>query len=572
MIDKKAKEEIKKIAIKNALDYGKAREGTVINGALSKFPELKSEIRELSLAVKAEVERVNKLKKEDLEEEASGYLKEFEAKEKEKAEKSAKPKMVLEGATKGNFLTRFAPAPNGYMQVGNGKAAFLEREFADIYSGKVALYFDDTNPEMDKQEFVDAFKKDLKWLGIDFDMEYYASDNIEALYGYASKLIDAGKVYVCMCEVEKIKEDRAAGRDCPHRSQKPKKNSELWKEMLDGKLKNAILRFKGDMKSLNTVMRDPTFFRIKDEPHYRQGIKYRVWPTYDFNTPIMDSIKGVTDAMRSKEYELRDELYHTLLKALDLRDPRIHSFSRLDIENNLTSKRKIKELMKQKVLWGWDDPRLVTIAGLRRRGVSPKAIKEFVLRFGLSKSDAKVNIEMLLAENRKIIDSTSKRLFFVDKPLKLAVKGIPKNKIEIKIRAHPNEDLGYREYKLNGAFFINAYDADNLRTGDQIRLKDAFDIIIENAKGNTLEASYTAKEKKEAKKVQWVGQESYVRCKALMVGDLLRDDSFSKESLKVVEGYAEAYVNELDEGDHVQFERFGFFKFDKRKEMSFISL
>lgn len=571
MVDKGVEEEIRKIALKNALDYGKARDGTVLNGVLSKFPELKQKIKELSKAVKLEVERINCLSREEIEKEAGEYKEEFELKEKEKAIRTSKPKMELEGAAEGKFATRFPPAPNGYMHIGHAKAAFMEREFADIYSGNLWLYFDDTNPEMDAQEFVDAFKKDLEWLGIGFDKEYYASDNIEKLYEYAVSLIKSGHAYVCLCDPKTMKENRKEGSECKHRTQKTEKNKELWGNMLE-KSGEGILRFKGDMKSPNTVMRDPTLFRIKEESHYRQGRRYRVWPTYDFNTPIMDSLNGVTDALRSKEYELRDELYYVLLDLLKLRKPRVHSFARLDIENNITSKRKLKELIKGGELWGWDDPRLVTIAGLRRRGITSEAIKKFVLRFGLSKTDSKVKIDMLLAENRKIVDKKAKRLFFIEKPFRLRVEGIPKEHLEIKMRLHPNEDLGYRRYKLTGEFFINTYDANTLINGDQVRLKDAFDIRIEKKTDKEITARYLGKQGKEARKLHWVDGGSRVKCKVFRIGELLDGDTFNKESMAVVEGYVEGYANELDEEDVVQFEGIGFHKLDSKKQISFISM
>ncbi len=572
MISKAAEMEIKKAAIKNALDYGKARESTVINGVLSKFPELKSQMRELALRAKSETERINELGIEELKIEAAEYSDEFRAREQERAARTAKPKMELPGATKDTFVTRFPPEPNGYMHIGHAKVCFMEREFADIYRGRIGLYFDDTNPEAERQEFIDAYKRDLEWLGITFDTEYYASDNIEALYAYAEKLIGKGGAYVCSCDSETISEGRKAGKACEHRSQTPEKNTELWKGMLSGSLTSSILRLKGEINSDNTAMRDPTLFRIKKETHYRQGKKYSLWPTYDFNTPIIDSIKGVTDAIRSKEYELRDEVYYRVLDMLDLRKPRIHSVARLEIENNMTSKRKINELIGKKLLWGYDDPRLVTIAGLRRRGISPKAIKEFVMRFGMSKSDSKVKIEMLLAENRKLIENTSKRLFFIKDPTRIEVNGIPESAAALKIRAHPSEDLGYREYRVGSVFFINAYDAIKLKKGDRVRLKDAFDIRASGVEGNSITASYIEGADKGSPKLQWVSEGSAVRCKAIMIGDLLQGDAFNKESMVAVDGLIESHLLELREGDTVQLERLGFFKLDSKGENVLISI
>ncbi len=576
MISKAAELEIKKAAIKNALGYGKARESTVINGVLSKFPELRSEMRELALRAKAETERVNALGADELKREADEYSEEFRAHEEERAARTAKPKMELPGATKGSFVTRFPPEPNGYMQIGHAKVCFMEREFADIYEGSIGLYFDDTNPEVEKQEFVDAFKKDLEWLGIRFDTEYYASDNIRMMYDHAQKLISGGWAYVCACSPETVKENRSASKECEHRANTAERNLKMWEDMLAGGALDAtesrILRLRAEMSSENTAMRDPTLFRIKKQEHYRQGKKYAVWPTYDFNTPIMDSAKGVTDAIRSKEYELRDEVYYRILDLLGLRKPRIHSVARLEIENNMTSKRKINELISRKLLWGYDDPRLVTIAGLRRRGIAPRAIREFVMRFGMSKSDSKVKIEMLLAENRKLIENTSKRLFFIRDPKKIEVRGIPKAAAAVKIRAHPTVDLGYREYNLDSVFFINAYDAINLKKGDRVRLKDAFDIKISGVEDNSITASYINGVDKDSPKLQWVNEGGYVKGKAIIIGDLLHAEAFNKESMVVVEGLVESHLLELRVGDTVQLERLGFFKLDSKEENVLISI
>ena len=573
MVSDAAREEIRKIALKNAMDYGKARESTVINGTLSKFPELKSEMKDLASCVREEVARINSLDKKALDAEAAPFIGEYAAKERERAEKTAKPKMVLEGAEKGKFTTRFPPEPNGYMQIGHAKVVFMEREFTDIYEGRMGLYFDDTNPEAERQEFVDAFEKDLGWLGIKFDTEYYASDNIEVLYGYAETLIGQGDAYVCGCSPDAVKEGRKNRSECEHRSNSPEENAKAWAGMLAGREKKAILRLKGDMKSENTAMMDPTLFRIKEAPHYRQGSKYSVWPTYDFNTPIVDSMKGVTAAIRSKEYELRDEVYYRVLDLLRLRKPRIYSVARLEIKNNVTSKRKINELIKNGLISGYDDPRLVTITALRRRGIMPAAIKSFVLRFGMSKTDSKVGIDMLLAENRKLIDHESKRMFFIKDPRRLEVKGIPENLSVLRMKAHPSEDLGFREYRQNGVFFINSYDAINLNIGDVARLKDAFDIRIDGIEGDSIAASYTEAGSRDFPKLQWVSEGSYVKAKAVAVGDLLKEDgAFNEQSLSVTEGLVEGHASSLSEGDTVQLERMGYFKLDDKNEMSFISI
>lgn len=570
--DEEIAEEITKATVKNAINYGKARESTVLNSILSKFPEMRPKIKDLSKKISAEVARINSLSPEEIKTEGLKYNEEFASERKEKIEKTSKPKMVLEGAENGTFVTRFPPAPNGYMHIGHAKAVFMEKEFSRIYNGKINLYFDDTNPETDRQEYVESFKKDLEWLNISFDAEYYASDNIEKMYSFASDLIKKGKAYVCDCPSEEISEKRSKGIDCTHKEKPIEKNLSGWEKMLSDKNYPAILRYKGDIKDQNTALRDPTLFRVKQNAHYRQGAKYWVWPTYDFNTPIMDSMMGVTDVLRSKEYELRDRLYYEILVGLGLRLPRLHSFARLEINDNITSKRKLKELISKNLLWGFNDPRLVTIAGLRRRGIQPKAIMEFVLRFGMSKTDSKVGIEMLLAENRKLIDNKSPRLFFIKDPIKITITGIPDAKRKIEMKSHPSESLKHRRYNLSDIFFINSYDALNLRNGDTIKLKDSFSIKICNIGKDNIEANYLSEIAEDAAKIPWVNQDNYLEADLFEIGNLLENEKFNEKSMLSTKGFIESYAGGIEEGGTVQLERIGFFKLDSKEKMAFIGI
>jgi len=565
-----AREIIRKLAIKNAIDYGKADYKAVLGKAIAKVPGAKENMQELSKLVNEIVSEINALPKEKIAEEYSKYSEEFEEEEKKKVEES-KPKLILPGATVGNFATRFPPEPSGYMHIGHAKVAFLEREFANIYNGKLFLYFDDTNPEKEKQEYVDAFKKDLEWLGINFDDEYYASDNLEKIYEYAIKLIKNGKAYVCMCDPETIRRNRFNGVECVHRRHSIEENLKLFEDMLNGKFEEggAVLRFLGDMQSKNTAMRDPTLIRIKKTPHYRQGNKYILWPTYDFNTPIMDSIHGVTDVIRSKEYELRTELNLAILDALQLRKPRIHHEARLVIKDVPTQKRVINKLIKDGIVSGFDDPRLVTIAALRRRGITPEAIKKFVLRFGMSRVESTMDINMLLDENRKIIDKTAKRLFGVIDPIELEVRGI--GKVHVKLRLHPNVDMGYREYDVGNSLYIGKSDALNLKKGEQIRLKDLYNVEIEEV-GDRIIVKYIGNNAIEAQKIQWVDKANCVSAYFITPKPLLVNNEINKDSLEIEKGLAEKYIEMIKKDEVVQFERIGFFKLDNEEKKELIRL
>jgi glutamyl-tRNA synthetase len=400
-------------------------------------------------------------------------------------------------------------------------------------------------------------------------------------WGYAStmnishikKLVELGKAYACDCAQEKLKEDRFNGIECKHRSHTKEANTKLFDEMLAGKHEedSTIIRFKGDMKSNNTALRDPTIARIKKDKHYRQGNKYVVWPTYDINTPVIDSIRGVTDVIRSKEFELRDELARQILEALGMRVPRIHSEARLVIKNNITHKSALNKLIKSNDVEGWDDPRLVTIAGLRKRGVQPQAIKSFVLRFGMSKMDGKVGMDMLLAENRVIIDGMAKRLFAIEDPIEVHVNGIPPELKKAVLKLHPTKNLGTREVNISNKFLITHDDAKTLKEGFLFRLKDLFNVKVEKT-GLVIHAQFAGNENIDAPKFQWVNADDKVTCKLIRIGDLVIDEVFNPKSLIESTAYAERYVDELKRNEIVQFERVGFFKLDDFNEKSFIGL
>jgi len=270
---------IRKYALKNAIDYGKADVGSVLGKVI---PGAKGiPVPELRKEVEAVVAAINKLKKSELEKEYAPFEREFLERAKETAEKTAKPKLVIEGAQEGKVFTRYPPEPGGYMTLGNAKQCLLSDELAKVYRGQIFLYFDDTNPEKCKQEYVDGIKRDTSWLGIKFGKEYYASDYIDKEYEMCRKLFEKDHAYVCMCSPDKLKKDRFSKIECEHRKQKAKENLALFEKMLGGKFDEggALVRLKGDMRSENTTLRDPAIFRIKKAEHYRQGNKYIVWPT-----------------------------------------------------------------------------------------------------------------------------------------------------------------------------------------------------------------------------------------------------------------------------------------------------
>jgi glutamyl-tRNA synthetase len=566
---KETKALIRKYAIKNAMDYGKAQAGNVLGKVARSVP--KGEVDALKALVNEVVKEVNSLPKGELLKEYEAYEDEFIAQYERKVEATSKPRMVLDGAVEGSFATRFPPEPSGYMHIGHAHIAFLAREFANIYKGQAFLYFDDTDPEKESQEFVDSFKRDLGWLGIKFDKEYYASDSIEKLYEYAKVLIKEGKAYACECPGEETKKNRFAGIECIHRNAPSGESAKKFEMMLANKYdeEKISIRFRGDMKSDNTALRDPTIMRIKRAPHYRQGNKYVVWPTYDFNTPINDSMNGVTDAIRTNEFALRDELYNAILDSLKLRKPRLHLHARLPIKGNISGKRELNRLIKEGYIKGYDDPRLTTIIALRRRGIQPEAIQKFVLGFGMSKSESSVDLTALLAYNKKIIDRHAKRLYYVSAPVDIELKDF--DKVETDIPLHPSEDMGSRKSTLKERVYITGDDASQLKDGDVVKLKGAFCIRVSREEDSWTGRMVLLESEAGIKVIQWISDGGYLKCSVLMPEAPLDDDgNFRKDSLKKNNGYIEEYASNLKKGEIVQLERFGFCILDDKENMQFI--
>ena len=558
----------RKYAVKNAVDYGRADATAVLSKVIPRAKELKLSMQEVRRIVEGAVKAANSLSKNELEKAYEQYEEEFEEGAKQKAEKTSKPRIELDRKIIGNVATRFPPEPSGYIHIGHTKQLFLSKAIAERYNGKLFLYFDDTNPKKEKWEYVEAIKKDLEWLGVGFDREYYASDNVEKMYEHARKLIKNGNAYVCECIQDEIKVKRFKGEECKHRSNSPFLNEDLFEGMLSGNYaeNSVVVRLKFDMRASNTVMRDPTIMRVITMPHYKQGDRYAVWPTYHLNTPIMDSANGVTDAIRSKEYELSTELYKTILEMLGLRVPEVHLIARLRIRDNVVQKRTLRRMIEEKQISGYDDPRLMTIQALRRRGILPKAIEEFALRFGLSKTESNVDITLLLDQNKKLIDPIAKHLFYVEDPIKMEISGQAEKVAKLALSPGSEE---YRSYEVDGVY-VSRSDLPSFKRDSIIALKDFARVKIDEVKENAIKAE-SASSNSFDKIVQWVPQNHSIKCKVLIPSNLLNPDgSFNKDSLKESNGFVEDYAAQLNNGDIVQFERFGFCILDNKEKFEFI--
>ncbi len=553
---------ILKHTLANAFSHeGKASEGAVLGKLIAENSKLKADIENLRKEIKKVVADVNKLKPAAQEKKLHEIWPEFFTQEK-KEESRELPE--LPNAQKEKVVLRLPPEPNGYMHIGHAMSFFFNYYYAQKYSGKLILRFEDTNPEAEQAEFYKSIKEDIDWLGIKYDVVKNNSDDIETFYSAAEKLVKLGAAYVCTCDVETMRKNRFDGKECVHRKYSAAENLDLWKKMFhEFKVGQAILRLKGDMKAGNSVMRDPTLFRIVEHAHPLQKNKYRVWPLYDFANAIEDAICGVTHVLRSAEFMQRDEMQNKLRGLLGYENPVIISYSRVNFAGSPTSKRKILDLMDKKIVKEWDDPRLVTIRALRRRGILPQAIFNTALNVRMTLASTTIDWDMLAAENRKLLDKIANRYFFVPGPIKVEVKNAPTKVFFMKL--HPDfAERGERKQKALGTFFVPSDDIEKLKTGDIFRLKDAYNIKIETMDSKVVRGIFAGNEPLEnTPKVQWTNAKG-IPAELIVSGQLVgKDENPLPDSMKVIKGVCEEDCKNLKAGDVVQFERFGFVKIEK---------
>jgi glutamyl-tRNA synthetase len=557
---------IKATVLKNALEYkGKSRVDTVIAKVIGSRPDLRSNLENLIPKITEIVQKINALPLAD----QKALLEKVSPRdphEKKTTERSQAHLPPLEGAEVGSVITRFPPEPSGYPHIGHAKAAIIDEEYARMYNGKLILRFDDTNPLNEKLEYYEAISEGLEWLGVKPDIVKNSSDDIRMLHEYGKKLIFAGGGYVCICAQKTIHDLRAKGLPCDCRKDSILALDRL-KKMFDGSFEqnDAVIRFKGDMSDQNTAMRDPTLFRIIEDEHPKLGNTTRVWPTYDFAAPLEDSLDGVTHAMRTKEYELRNALYFAILDRLGLRKPLMIEFSRLEFNGVPVSKRKIKPLIEKGIIKSWSDPRLPTLMGIKRRGFLPEAIRKFVLSLGLTLAETKPPVEALEAFNRKIIDSNCMRLFFVKDPIELQIQNAASK--EITLKNHPNADLGTRKVLVSNSFYIAGEDAAKLDIDDEIRLMDLYNIKIikidsEQHKKVLIAAAIGEAIKQGIPKIQWVAKNDIIPYNVMISRELYLGEKYNTNSLEICKGYAESFVSTLKPDTRIQFVRFGFCRVD----------
>jgi len=417
------------------------------------------------------------------------------------------------GKNDGRVHTRFPPEPNGYLHIGHAKSICLNFGLANEFNGKCNLRFDDTDPSKESMEYVDSIKEDVRWMGFDWeDREYYASDYFEQLFEYAVQLIKAGKAYVDSLSADQIREYRGTltepGKNSPYRERSVAENLDLFERMRAGEFENGehVLRAKIDMASPNIIMRDPTLYRIKHVAHYRTGKMWCIYPMYDFTHCLSDSIEGITHSNCTLEFESNRELYDWVLDNLDVFHPQQIEFARLNLNFTVLSKRKLIRLVDEAHVDGWDDPRMPTISGVRRRGYPPEALRNFCDRIGVAKADSTVDMALLEYCVREYLNKTAPRVMGVLRPLKVIIDNYPAGEVEELEAINNPEDpsQGVRQVPFSRELFIEREDFMEeppkkffrLAPGREVRLRYAYfitcvDVVKDPATGDVIELHCT---------------------------------------------------------------------------------
>ena len=568
--DKALRELIRKNALLNALQHGgKAQAGAIVGRIIGEKQELKTKAKELSALINKVVNEVNSLsikeQKQIVEEKWPEILK------KEKAEEKEKRLPPLPNADKyAQIVTRFSPNPDCVLHLGSARAIILSHEYACLYKGKFMLRFEDTDPKVKKPvlKFYDFIREDLDWLRCKADEEYIQSDRLPIYYEYAERLLREGNAYVCECQPEKFRKKTLSRKACDCRDLPTTKNLERWQRMLEGGYAEgeAVVRVKTDIEHPNPAVRDWPALRIIDAekyPHPRVGSKYRVWPLYNMAAGVDDHLMGVTHVIRGKEHLTNQVRQEYMYRHLGWKYPEAIHYGRLKITGAFLSKSKIVQGVREGTYTGWDDPRLATFAALRKRGITPDAIKKMIVDVGPKTADVTLSWENLYAYNRKILDPQSNRYFFVSEPIELKVKNVPKV-FKAKLPLHPEKpEGGFREYTVTpkreeGAaiFWIAKRDADAAAVGKVIRLMELFNVKMESVNADSVEASsvseaYEEARKAKAKLIHWIPKGEEIPCQVVM------------PDAAVNEGIAESACKKLKPNTVIQFERFGFVRVDK---------
>ncbi len=507
---------------------------------------------------------------------------------------------LANGISKDKLRFRFPPEPNGYLHIGHTKAIGISFGLGEKYNAPVNLRFDDTNPAKEEQEYVDAIKEDIAWLGYTWDKELFSSDYFQQLYNWAIVFIKEGKAYIDSQSSEAMAEQKGTptqpGVDGPYRNRSVAENLDLFERMKNGEFEEGshILRAKINMQHNNMLMRDPIMYRVLKKHHHRTANDWCIYPMYDWTHGESDYIEQISHSLCSLEFKPHRELYDWFLDQVVARDklrPKQREFARLNLSYTIMSKRKLLQLVEEKIVNGWDDPRMPTISGLRRRGYTPNAIRKFVETVGVAKRDNIIDVSLLEFCIREDLNKTAPRVMAVLDPIKLVITNYPVDKEEWLEAENNQEDesAGYRKVPFSRELYIEKADfkeeASNkffrLKLGGEVRLKNAYIIkaesVIKDADGNITEVHCTYSEdtsKRVKGTLHWVSIKHAVKAEVREYDRLFNDeapdshqdksymDFINPNSLKLVEAFVEPSLKESKVGDRFQFQRLGYFNVD----------
>lgn len=570
--DAELKEFIRKTALLNAVKHdGKAQAGPIIGKILGEKAELRTKVKELSDLINEVLFEVNNLSLSQQHQIVEEKWPETLLKEKVEEEKRLPPLSNVEKYAQ--VVTRFSPNPDCVLHLGSARAIVLCYEYAQLYKGKFILRFEDTDPKVKRPilEFYDRIREDLAWVGCKPNEEHIQSDRIPIYYEYVEKMLKDGNAYVCTCKSEVFREKTLARAACNCRDLSRDEHLLRWRRMLDGVYREgeAVVRVKTDLDHPNPAVRDwpaARVIEIEKCPHPRVGAKYRVWPLYNLACGVDDHLLGITHIIRGKEHLTNQVRQEFMYRHLGWKYPEAIHYGRLKITGAYLSKSKIVQGIREGMFSDWDDPRLATFAALRRRGITPEAIKKMIVEVGPKTNDVVLSWENLYAHNRKILDPTAERYFFVQDPIELTVSSIPRG-FDVKLHLHPEHpERGFREYVIepdgdgkSAKLWISGNDINPSKTGKVMRLMELFNVKIEKASIYSAEASFVSESYEEARQlkaqlIHWIPVGQDFPCEVVM------------PDASIIEGIAEGICKRLKPNAAIQFERFGFVRIDQINE------
>jgi len=540
------KDVILKHTLLNAVEHeGKADTGAVIKKVIAEKPEMRNQIKEVIEEIRKIVGEVN-----------SWSIDEQKKKIEEMKIKIEKKKFVvglpeLLNAKRGKVVMRLAPYPSGPLHIGNARMIILNDEYVKKYKGKLFLVIDDTIGSEEKFIIPEAYGMildGLKWLGVKWKKIFYKSDRLKLFYKAAEDFIKNDIAYVCECDVDTLRKNRASGIECDHRKQSVKENLRKWKHMLKGKYKEggAVLRLKTDMKDTNPAFRDRVLFRIIERKHPQVGKKYKVWPMLEVSWAVDDQLLKITHILRGKDLVMEDLVESFIWKKMKVKNPPmfIH-YGMFNLNEAKLSKTAARKAIEAGTYSGWDDPRTWSLQSLRKRGIQPGAIRKFIIAMGLSEADVSMPAEILYAENRKLIDSMANRYFAVLNPVEISVNNAPKIK-NVEVNLHPDfPKRGKRKIAVNiKRIYVEENDLKNFE-GKEVRLMDLFNVIL------SISPEFTSEKMKlETQKIQWISEPN-VKIKIIM------PDGKKKIAL------AEPGIKKVKANQIIQLVRVGFCRVEK---------